>query len=63
MPRGKTTFNEAYISSRYKAYGPDGKFIEIVALTNDRKRQYEERGYTFTRTQLRVGDRIGSQHN
>lgn len=62
MPRGNSSFNEAYISSRYKAYDPDGNFVEVVALTNDRKRRYEERGYTFKRTQLRVGDQIGSQH-
>lgn len=56
----KTGFNDAYISSRYKAY-KDGKFVEIVVLTNDRKKQYEAKGWTFVRTNLRVGDRLGSQ--
>jgi len=56
----KNGFNDAYITSRYKAY-KDGEFVEIVVLTNDRKKQFEEKGWTFVRTNLRVGDRLGSQ--
>lgn len=63
MPRGKSSFNEAYISSRYKAWRPDGTAVlEVITLTNDRKRQFEAKGWTFKRTTIRAGDTFGSQY-
>lgn len=64
MPRGNSKFNDTYISSRYKAYDPDGNYREVVSLTNDTKRRYERMGWTFKRTKLREGDRAPeSQRN
>lgn len=62
MPRGNSKFNDTYITSRYKAYNPQGEFVEIVKLTNDSKRRYEARGWTFKRTNLREGDRIATEY-
>lgn len=45
-------FNPTLISSRYKAFDPDGKYKEIVSLTNDAKKKYEDKGWTFVRTTL-----------
>lgn len=49
----RSEFNDAYITSRYKAWDKDGNYKGVVTLTNDRKRKYEEKGFTFTRTNLR----------
>jgi hypothetical protein len=49
----RSEFNDAYITSRYKAWDKDGNYKGVVTLTNDRKRKYEERGFTFIRTNLR----------
>lgn len=38
------------ITSRYKAYPPDGGKAKIVELTNDAKRRYEAKGWRFERT-------------
>ena len=62
MPRGNEKFNDTYLTSRYKAYDPEGKYREIVSLTNEAKRRYEARGWTFTRTRLREGDRIATDY-
>lgn len=59
----KNGINDACITSRYKAYNPEGKFVEIVVLNYARKKRYEESGWTFVRTTLRAGDRIVSEHN
>lgn len=59
----KNTFNDTYISSRYKATRPDGTRVpEAITLTNDRKRQFEAKGWTFERTTVRAGDYFGSQY-
>lgn len=57
-------FNDTYISSRYKAWPPgkDKPLSEAVTLTNDRKKAFEEKGWRFERTQIRSGDRFGSQY-
>jgi hypothetical protein len=56
-------FNDTYITSRYKAWRPDGTPVtEVVHLTNDRKRQFEEKGWTFKRTTIRAGDTFGSHY-
>lgn len=62
MDKKRTSFNDTYISSRYKAFNPDGVFVEVVALTNDTKKRYERMGWTFKRTTMREGDRLGSRH-
>lgn len=47
----KSGFNDAYVTSRYQAYHPDKGWIkEIVTLTNDRKKEYERKGWKFKRT-------------
>jgi hypothetical protein len=40
------------ITSKYKAYPPDGGAAKIVNLTNDAKRRYEKKGWRFERTLL-----------
>ncbi len=50
----RNDFNDAYITSRYKAFDAEGKYKGIVSLTNDSKRRYEAKGFTFTRTSLRA---------
>lgn len=48
---GNSGFNDTYVTSRYEAWNPKGEKIkEIVTLTNDRKRQFERRGWRFRRT-------------
>lgn len=37
------------VTSYYYAYDADGEFKGEVVLTNDTKKRYEERGYTFKR--------------
>ncbi len=61
MDKSRTGFNDTYITSRYKAF-KDGEFKSIVTLTNDRKKWYEARGWTFVRTTQREGDYVGSQY-
>lgn len=63
MPREGNQFNATYVTSRYKAYDPNGNFREIVSLTNDSKRRYEARGWTFKRTTLREGDHVDSRYH
>lgn len=47
----KSSFNDTYVTSRYEAWNPDGQKIkEIVTLTNDRKKWYEQKGWRFRRT-------------
>lgn len=60
----RSEFNDAYITSRYKAYDASGAYKGIVTLTNDRKKRYEEKGFRFVRTNLREmgDDRYGSQY-
>lgn len=49
---GKSSFNDTYVTSRYEAWSPvtQGWIKEIVTLTNDRKKRYEEKGWKFRRT-------------
>ena len=42
-------FNPTLVTSRWKAYDPDGNFKEIVKLTSKAKARYERMGWTFTR--------------
>jgi hypothetical protein len=49
MARGNSTFNASYVSSRWKAYDPEGNYREIVTLSAEAKRRYEARGWTFKR--------------
>lgn len=60
----KNSFNDTYITSRYKAWPPgsDKAQAEPVTLTHDRKRQFEAKGWRFESTTLRNGDRFGSQY-
>lgn len=37
------------ITSKYRAYPPDGGKHKIVELTNDAKRRYEAKGWKFER--------------
>jgi hypothetical protein len=37
------------VFSRWIAYGPSGLKLGVVLLSNDRKRQFEAKGYTFKR--------------
>lgn len=48
----KYEFNNTLVTSRYKAFGPDGVFKEIVTLSNDAKKRYEAKGWTFQSTTL-----------
>lgn len=58
----KNGFNDTYVTSRYKAYDPDGNYRGPAVLTNDRKRLLEAKGWTFKRTTFAEsgGDRGGS---
>lgn len=59
----KRGFNDTYISSRYKAWRPDGTQVkEVVSMNNDRKRQLEAKGWRFERTTVRNGDYFGPQY-
>lgn len=59
----KRGFNDTYISSRYKAWKPDGTLVkEAVTMNNDRKRALEAKGWRFERTTVRSGDYFGSQY-
>lgn len=49
----KNNFNQSTISSRYKAWDKNGVYKGVVSLTNETKRRYEEKGFTFVRTSLR----------
>ena len=40
------------ITSKYKAFPPDGGEPKIAVLTNDAKRRYEAKGWRFERTLL-----------
>lgn len=37
------------ITSKYRAYPPDGGAHKLVELTNEAKRRYEQRGWRFER--------------
>jgi hypothetical protein len=37
------------VYSRWTAFDPNGKNLGVVLLSNDRKRQFEAKGYTFKR--------------
>lgn len=47
-------FNNTLINSRWRAYGPDGKFKQVVKLTHASKLRYERLGWTFTRPAAQV---------
>jgi hypothetical protein len=55
-------FNDTYVTSRYKAYDPQGNYRGPAVITHDKKREMEAKGWTFTRTTLTEsgGDRSGS---
>lgn len=46
------------IRGRFRAYDPEGNFKEIVTLSNDAKKRYEAKGWTFKRTNGRDNTRI-----
>lgn len=42
----------APLTSKYKAFPPDGGQYKVVKLTSAAKKRYEARGWTFERTNL-----------
>lgn len=50
---GADEMRDAFFTSRYKAYHPDGRDeFKIVTLTAKSKRRFEEKGWRFVRTTL-----------
>lgn len=62
MTKSKKGFNDTYVTSRYKAFDPEGNYRGPAVITHDRKTALEAKGWKFTRTTFTEsgGDRSGS---
>lgn len=49
---GDGNYRNAQITSKYKAYPPDGGPYKLVKLTHFKKMEYEAKGWRFERTTL-----------